>query len=115
FSAPSREWLESRFDQAVTTAADVPADMAARVRAIELAGSFPADAARPQLLALLSSESAEAVQIAVTRALADDADPSLGDRLLELWADLTPEAKRAALETMLSREDLSIRFLTAAI
>jgi putative membrane-bound dehydrogenase-like protein len=115
FPAPLQEWLSSRFDEAVTMAANVQADAAARIRAIELASCFPAETARPRLLALLSSDSAEAVQIAVTRALADDADPSLGERLVELWGDLTPEAKRVALDTMLSREDLTVLFLSAAI
>jgi putative membrane-bound dehydrogenase-like protein len=115
FPPPSREWLQWRFNHAVTTAADVRADIAARVRSIELAGCFPADVARPRLLALLSTESTETVQIAVTRALADDADLSFGERLLALWSELTPEAKRVALDTLLSREELTLLFLTAAV
>jgi putative heme-binding domain-containing protein len=51
----------------------------------------------------------------VIRGLSDDVDPSYGERLLELWSQLSPEAKRISIETMLSRDDLTIVFLTAAI
>ena len=105
----------STFSRASDTAANSQASAEARSAAVELVGCFPGEMGRDRLLELLTLESPEPVLIAVTRALADDDDPSLGEHLLELWSSLTPDAKRVALETMLSREDLTTLFLTAAI
>ena len=107
--------LSGRFDRAVETAANPQRSAEPRSLAIELASCFTADKARAKLLSLLWAESPEPIQIAVMRALGEDADPSLGEKLLELWSGFTPEARRIALDTMLAREDRTKVWLRSAI
>jgi putative membrane-bound dehydrogenase-like protein len=111
----SQRWLTGRFDRAVATATDPKPSAESRSLAIDLASCFTAELARPKLLSLLTAESPEPIQIAVMRALGDDPDPALGKWLLKLWSGFTPEAKRIALETMLSREDFTKLWLKSAI
>jgi len=115
YSEVGNKWLTNSFKGAAHSAANREANDEVRAAAVELIGCFPPERSRAKLLDLLSLESTEPVQIAVMRAMADDDDASLEKRLLDLWLGFTPEVKRIALETMLSREDRTILWLQAAV
>lgn len=109
-----KAWLDRAQQRASEKAMNSQMSAEARAAAVELLACFPAVDVRAQLFALLGSENPEPVQIAAIRGLADDADDSATARLLAAWTQFAPEPKRVALESMLSREDRMIAFLTAA-
>src|SRR5262249_20745778 len=90
-------------------------DTATRIAAIELVGCYSAELSRKELLNLFTPELPEPFLIAVMRALADDPGSGLERKLIELWTGFTPDAKRIALEIMLSREYRMIVWFQAAI
>ena len=56
----------------------------------------------------------EPIQLAAIRALADDADPDVGPVLLTALQTLTPEARLAAMNALLSREEGTHKLLESA-
>ncbi len=115
FPGPSAAWLSEVLLEASNTAANSQADSGRRSAAIELISCYSARLSRAKLLDLLTTESPDLVQIAVMRALSDDSLPTLGERLLKLWAGFAPDVKRSALEIMLSHEGYTLAWLNAAI
>ncbi|MBI3865692.1 MAG: c-type cytochrome, partial [Planctomycetia bacterium] len=107
-------WLLTRLQKARSVAADTAANPAARLVAIELASSSPPIPTRELLLGLIRPDQPEAIQIAAVRALADDTDASVTKDLLARYRALTPEVRRATLETLLAREDRTQALLAAA-
>jgi putative membrane-bound dehydrogenase-like protein len=114
YSKTADERLTETFERAAEIAANSQMDDTVRAAAVELVGCFSSELSHVKLLKLLTIESPESLQIAVIRALADGHDTSLGDKMLQLWPSFTPETRRVALETMLSREDRTIVWLKAA-
>ena len=85
-----------------------------RVAAIGLLICFaPADT-RAILFDLLGVGQPEPVQIAAIRGLSDDTDPSVSQQLLSLLQSFTPEARRVALGSLLSRDEGTLALLSAA-
>lgn len=108
FAPPLAAWLNQRFQRAAEMASGSTA-------AIEFFNCFPLEYAQAVRLKILTADAAEAIQIAVMKASAGDADPQLGERLLELWPQFAPQVARVALDTMLARDDRTMQWLNAAL
>ncbi|MBS0266590.1 MAG: c-type cytochrome, partial [Planctomycetes bacterium] len=115
FDGATRDWLNGQFQHALQTVSDAQAPGDARARAVEFLSCFPAAVSRGRLQAMLTADAEESVLIAVMRSLVDDSEVNWGDRVLEMWNQLSPESRRVALESLLSREDLTKLFLEAAL
>lgn len=106
--------VQESLARAEQTAKDNQAGNDQRIAAINLLSCAPSAAHRQLFSELLSVEQPEPIQLAGIRALADDADSSVGPLLLAPLRSFTPEARRAALNALLSRDEGTRALLEAA-
>jgi putative membrane-bound dehydrogenase-like protein len=86
-----------------------------RAAAIELLGCFSTADTRPIFLDLIAADQPERIQVAAIRALADDVDPAVGERLAGSLRSFTPESRRVAIASLLSRDEGTRTLLSAAV
>ena len=113
-NTPGNLLLRDSQRRAETVARDHQSKVEARVAAINLLSCFPTMEHRQLLAELLSVDQPEPIQLAAIRALADDADPDVGPVLLTALQTLTPEARLAAMNALLSREEGTHKLLESA-
>lgn len=96
------------------TALDTKATSDARITSISLLSCCPSDSHRALLASLTSVDQPEAIKEAAIRALADDKDSSVSGLILAVLQSLTPDNRRVAFESLISREDGTEALLEAA-
>ena len=107
--------VRASLHRAEIIARDSKATVEQRVAAINLLSCSPSAESRQLFSAHVGVDQPEPIQLASIRALADDADSSVGPLLLGSLKTLAPEPRRAALTALLSREEGTRVLLEAAL
>lgn len=107
--------LSATFDKAAAVASDPDALETARLDAIELLGLTTLPKVRTVLLACIVAKQPEAVQAAAIRVLARSMAGEVTMALIQNWPHYAPQAKAAALEALLAREDRALALLGAKV
>ncbi|MBI4323941.1 MAG: dehydrogenase, partial [Chloroflexi bacterium] len=94
-------------------AADPNAGEADRIKAIQVARQMKNDAAREAMLELLARNSPDAIAIEALRALGELGGEAVAEGILDRWKTYTATARRAASETLVSRNNWTRIFLSA--
>ncbi|RPI81788.1 MAG: hypothetical protein EHM42_10180, partial [Planctomycetaceae bacterium] len=108
-------WLATDlFENAFETATRSTADDAARVSAVQLLACAPYAQTRDVLTGLISPRQSNALQTAAVRALGDYSDGEIAQSLIERFLASPPEVQNEIIAALLSREERTAVFLTAA-
>ncbi|MGE3820260.1 MAG: PVC-type heme-binding CxxCH protein, partial [Isosphaeraceae bacterium] len=110
----SERLVAALIEDAVRQASQLTAGESSRLASIALLAAAPLARARGPLVALLDPIQTSAIQVAAIRALSGFNDPSIADRLLSRYRNLTPAARAEAIESLLSREPWTLSLLKAS-
>ena len=92
---------------------DPKATVEERVKAIQAVRKLKSAAARDAMLKVLSQENPGPITLEAIRALGEIGGDNIADELVQRWKQLTPEARRAAAETLVSRRPWMLTLLSA--
>ncbi len=97
----------------LATINDTRAGERSRVEAIQTARQTKSDAARDAMLRVLAGKNSDALMIAAIAALSEIGGSSVAQALTQNWKHFSPAAKRAAGETLVSRQEWQSAMLSA--
>lgn len=92
---------------------DPNAPAAERIQAIRTVRLLKTEAARETLSAVLMTDPAGPLAVEIIRALGDMGGDTVAEDLVKSWVRLSPEAKLAATDVLVTRRNWAIRLLTA--
>jgi putative membrane-bound dehydrogenase-like protein len=103
----------SAIQDSINQVNDPKAGVEERVKAIQAVRKLKSTVARDAMLNLLSGENPEPVTLEAIRALGEIGGDNVADELILRWKRFTPNARRAAAETLVSRRRWMLSLLSA--